>query len=480
MYKLGMRILHLCLLLIICARVACGSEGITDTLTRPNIIIIVADDLGWGDVGYLGSDIKTPNIDFLAKEGVVLDNFYTAPVCSPTRAGLMTGRYPNRFGLRKTVVTPWSKFGVDTGEVFLSTILADAGYAHRAAFGKWHLGHAKRMYLPLQRGFSYFYGHYNGAVDYFTHVREGELDWHRNGETCYDEGYATDLITEEVVLSIRKFANDRSPFFMYVAYNAPHLPLQAKEADLSAYGYDSSKPSFSSNGQKAKGKGNTKRQTHAAMVSAMDYGIGKIISALREADLEEQTLVLFFSDNGAAPNQGGSSGPLRGSKFTEWEGGVRSPAVIRWPQGFAGGRLVTQVTGYIDIVPTIREILGLTAPSTRTLDGVSIWPILSRGKQQEIPRDFYLGYGTLISGHRWKLVKANAGNPAMNEETDLLFDIRNDPFETTDVKAEYPTIYQEMLQRVLQYDAINPGYSVPPYEEGRQGFVAPKEWKVKN
>jgi Arylsulfatase A and related enzymes len=178
------------------------------SMEKPNIVIILADDLGWGDVGYNGGDIKTPCIDRLAKDGVVLNYFYTAPICSPTRAGLLTGRYPNRFGLRQTVIPPWSEFGVDTTEVFLSDMLAEAGYVHRAAFGKWHLGHSKRAYLPLQRGFTRFYGHYNGAIDYFTHMREGELDWHRNEETCYDEGYATDLITKEAVESIRQYAKN--------------------------------------------------------------------------------------------------------------------------------------------------------------------------------------------------------------------------------------------------------------------------------
>src|SRR5690606_17729890 len=303
-----------------CCTVFCGlTSGIAQPGEKPNIVIILADDLGWGDVGYKGGDIQTPHIDRLAKEGVILDNFYTAPICSPTRAGLLTGRYPDRFGLRQNVILPWSDFGVDTAEIFLSEMLADAGYGHRAAFGKWHLGHSRRAYLPLQRGFTHFYGHYNGAIDYFTHMREGELDWHRNEETCYDEGYATDLITKEAVASIKQYAEDSSPFFIYVAYNAPHSPLQAKEDDLLLYGYEKDKPHDKSGEQQFAGKGNTMRQTYSAMVTAMDRGIGEILSALTEAGIAEQTLVVFFSDNGAAPGHGGSSGKLRGAKFTEWE-----------------------------------------------------------------------------------------------------------------------------------------------------------------
>lgn len=205
----------------------------------------MADDLGNGDVGYHGSDIKTPNIDRLAKEGIMLNRFYVAPVCSPTRAGLLTGRYPNRFGLRETVIPPWRDFGVDTTEVFLPELLAGAGYKNRAVLGKWHLGHSRKAYHPLNRGFTHFYGHYNGAIDYFTHKREGELDWHNDYKTSYDEGYATDLITEEAVKSIQDYSDDGSPFFLYVAYNAPHGPLQAKNEDLVKYGFEDEKPLFS-------------------------------------------------------------------------------------------------------------------------------------------------------------------------------------------------------------------------------------------
>ena len=445
-----------------CCTVFCGlTSGIAQPGEKPNIVIILADDLGWGDVGYKGGDIQTPHIDRLAKEGVILDNFYTAPICSPTRAGLLTGRYPDRFGLRQNVIPPWSDFGVDTAEIFLSEMLADAGYGHRAAFGKWHLGHSRRAYLPLQRGFTHFYGHYNGAIDYFTHMREGELDWHRDEETCYDQGYATDLITKEAVSSIRQYAGDSSPFFLYVAYNAPHSPLQAKEENLLLYGDEVG----------------TKRRTYSAMVTAMDRGIGEILSALREAGISRKTLVLFFSDNGAAPGFGGSSGELRGSKFTEWEGGGRSPAIIKWPSGFAGGRVIKQVMGYIDVVPTIRDIIGLSSPLPKRLDGVSMWPVL-HGKRAVISREFFLGNGTLISDNRWKIIKAGSGNPRMDIKEDLLFDIQNDPHEKTDLKNQHSAIYRQMLQQVQVYDTIQPRVSVPSYETGRKNFKAPKDWKV--
>jgi arylsulfatase B len=450
------------------------------TTKKPNIIIILADDLGWGDVGFHGSDIKTPYLDQLANEGVVLNRYYTAPVCSPTRAGLLTGRYPNRFGLRETVVPPWSDFGVDTLEEYIPQMLAQAEYKNRAVLGKWHLGHASPKYLPLNRGFTHFYGHYNGAIDYFTHKREGELDWHNDNETSYDQGYATDLISDEAVKCIRNYSKE-APFFLYVAYNAPHSPLQAKKEDLLLYGYDATKPSFgkesgAGNGEGHEGKGNTRRQTYAAMVTCMDRGIGRILTALKELGIDDNTLVLFHSDNGAAPNEGSSSGELMGTKFQEWDGGVRAPAIIKWPAGFNGGRTVEQIMGYIDIAPTLRQIVGISTEPAKPYDGINVLPVL-QGEKRQFDRNLYLGYGTIVN-NEWKLVKAHAGNPRMKHTEDLLFRIQKDPSEKNNVRNDNPAVYQKLKATVTRFDSIKPAVAVPPYAEGREGFRAPKEWKI--
>ncbi|GAA4307349.1 arylsulfatase [Compostibacter hankyongensis] len=443
---------------------------------KPNIIIILADDMGWGDVGFHGSEIRTPNIDRLAQEGVVLDQFYTAPICSPTRAGIMTGRYPNRFGLRQNVIPPWSKFGVDTSEVFLPQMLADAGYKNRAAIGKWHLGAAYKKYLPLHRGFTHFYGLYNGAFDYFTHQREGELDWHNDSAVSRDKGYSTDLITDEAVKCIRTYAA-QSPFFLYVAYNAPHGPLQAKKEDLLRYGFDESKPLFPHKGAEGMtGRGNTPRQTYAAMVTCMDRGIGKILQTLQQLDIDKNTIVLFFSDNGAARNGGGSHGDLRGWKFQEWSGGVRAPAVIRWPEGLKEPGMVRQVMGYVDIAPTLLAVAGVKSHSGKPFDGINMLPVLE-GKKDRIDRYFYLGHGAII-GSPWKLVKAHAGNPQMKEGEDALFNILNDPSEKKNVRTAHPEIYERLKAAVKPYDDIQPTHRVPPYGEGRKGFAAPKDWLI--
>lgn len=448
--------------------------GLCQVQQKPNIIIILADDLGWGDVGFHGSEIHTPNIDRLASEGIILDQFYTAPICSPTRAGLMTGRYPNRFGLRQTVIPPWSQFGVDTSETFLPQMLAGAGYKNRAAIGKWHLGHARKMYLPLHRGFTHFYGFYNGALDYFTHKREGELDWHNDSATCYDKGYTTDLITNEAVKCIKEYAKS-SPFFLYVAYNAPHGPLQAKKEDLLAYGYDPNKPSFGKGDHK--GRGNTKRQTYSAMVTCMDRGVGKILETLKNLDIDKNTVVLFFSDNGAAPHGGGSSGALRGNKFQEWNGGVRAPAIIRWPNGLKGPGKTEQVMGYVDVMPTLLTIAGAKIKPQKPLDGINMLPVIKE-EEKNIDRYFYLGYGAMIHSP-WKLVKAHSGNPRMKEKEDVLFDLLKDPSEKNNIKNEYQKIYMQLKKAVKPYDNIQPAHSVPPYGQGRKGFEAPENWVIK-
>jgi len=468
----------LALALLICP----SFHGLGQQVKKPNIIIILADDLGWGDVGFHGSDIKTPNIDKLSREGLILNHYYTAPVCSPTRAGLLTGRYPNRFGLRQTVIPPWSDFGLDITEEFIPQMLQAAGYLNRAVLGKWHLGHAKKEYLPLQRGFTHFYGHYNGAIDYFTHMREGELDWHNDEESSYDKGYSTDLISDEAVKCIQNYSKE-SPFFMYVAFNAPHGPLQAKDEDLFLYGYDSSRPKFGKmsgyedeSGYGSLGKGNTPRQTYAAMVTSLDSGIGRILNTLKELGIEDNTLVLFQSDNGAAPNEGGTSGKLRGLKFQEWEGGVRAPAIVKWPAAFKGGRTIEQVMGYIDVAPTLREIAGIKTSPAKPYDGLSMLSVW-KGEKKQVDRNIYLGYGSIIS-NQWKLVKANSGNEKMKASDDMLFEIIKDPFEEKNVRLAHPEIYKQLNAMVSEFDAIKSSLQVPPYGEGRKGFKAPKEWKI--
>ena len=204
-----------------------ASPGFAQQKT-PNIVIILADDLGWNDIGFHNSEMLTPHLDDLADKGIELKRFYVGSLCSPTRAGIMTGKYPDRFGLRN-VVGPRAVGGLPTEETTIAELLADAGYQHRGAFGKWHLGHSDVKYHPLRRGFTTYYGHYNGAIDYFTHFKDGAHDWHSHYENSLDTGYSVDLVAKKAVQFIE---NSNAPFFAYIALNAPHTPLQAKEEDL--------------------------------------------------------------------------------------------------------------------------------------------------------------------------------------------------------------------------------------------------------
>lgn len=450
-------------------------------IKKPNIIIILADDLGWGDVGFHGSSIKTPFLDQLCKEGVELTRYYTAPISSPTRAGLMTGRYPNRVGIRETTIPPWSDFGLDTSEQLLPEMLAEAGYKNRAIIGKWHLGHNTLQYHPMRRGFTHFYGHLNGAIDYFTHKREGETDWHYDYEPSPDKGYSTNLLTAEALRCLKQYAGEDTPFMMYVAYNAPHGPLQAPEEDLKLYGYDPAKPKYKSNAESEDGgadlgHGNTARQTYAAMVTCLDRGIGQILQLLKELKIEDNTLVIFHSDNGAAGNGAvASNGGLRGYKLDEWEGGVKSPAIIRWPAaGLVGGGQIDQVMGYVDLFPTLKDIAGVKSEPVKPFDGISMWPVLSR-KIPKIDRHFYLGHGAIISGD-WKLI-LDKGIPKMRMSGDVLFKIPSDYSEKNNVIEQYPDVCHKLKTVVAGYDSIKAPREILT-KGPKNGFVAPKDWKI--
>lgn len=461
---------------LFCVLISLSMLAASQKLQKPNILIIVADDLGWGDVGYHGSPIQTPNIDRLAKQGVELNRFYTAAVCSPTRAGLLTGRYPDRMGLR-TVIPPWSDFGIDTNEVFLPQMLTNAGYTNRAIIGKWHLGHAKLKYYPLSRGFTHFYGHLNGNIDYFTHEREDQLDWHNNFQTSYEKGYSTDLLADEAIKNIRSYSQT-APFFLYLAFNAPHAPLQAKEKDLLKYDYDATQSFFNNTGKFGdQGRGNTKKQTYAAMVSCMDESIGKVLQELDDLHIADNTIVIFMSDNGAAVNEGGSSGNLRGHKGTEWEGGVRAPAIIRWPAGFKGGKICEQVTGYIDIVPTLLDIEGVKLPIKNKLDGISILPVL-KGTTPGINRNMYLGFGAIVNKD-WKLIEGSTASKDMQIAEDQFFHISADPYEKINIPVKQNAEYNSLKKALQVYKTILPSRMASSYNQGKKGFMAPKEWQVK-
>ncbi|MFZ5831823.1 MAG: sulfatase-like hydrolase/transferase [Planctomycetota bacterium] len=436
---------------------------------RPNLLILLADDLGYADVGFGGGQvIRTPNLDRLAATGVQLTDFRACPMCSPTRAGLLTGRWPLRFGLMRAVLPPWSSYGLPLDETTLPQLLAAAGYQRRAIVGKWHLGHSQRAFLPLNRGFTRFVGCYNGAIDYFTHEREGEVDWHHDERTVREEGYSTDLIGAEAVRFIGNSPVEQ-PWLLYVPFNAPHSPYQAKEGDQGRYAQLKL----------------PRRRTYAAMVDCMDQAVGKILAAVEARPDADNTLILFFSDNGGIPAVGSSNGPYRDGKLSVYEGGTRVCAAIRWPAG--GLESGTAKTfdgriGYIDVLPTLLEAAGVEPP--KNLDGVSfLGPLRGEAALADRPWFSYIhqsedAHASVHLGD-WKLVAHGdffAENPAAAPRLEL-YNLAADPGETTDLAAKHPDRVRQLHRLLREFGALQkPG--VTAYDEGREGFVAPKDWMI--
>lgn len=413
---------------------------------KPNIVHIIADDLGWGDVGFHGGDIDTPNLDRLARESVELNRFYVSPICSPTRAGALTGRYPFRYGIWGGVCNPTSRHGLPPHETTIPEMLAKAGYTERMLLGKWHLGLASTMFDPLNHGFTQFYGHYNGAIDYFSRERAGQLDWHRNREAANEEGYSTDLLGQEAV---RLIGETQGPFYLLIAFNAPHSPLQATEDDLASVGFDPAGPRAPNTdaglarreqapNYGEEGRGNTVRQTYAAMVRGLDRNVGLVLDAIESSGQAENTIVIFHSDNGGDPRHGGRNNPLRGKKFTTWEGGVRVVATIRWPGRMKGGKRFTEPLAYIDLLPTLADATGQAVPAD--VDGISFLPALFDATP--LPeRTLLLGEDTVVSGP-WKLI---------GEE---LFNVADDPNEQKDFAAKRPKITARLRSELARFHEL--------------------------
>lgn len=437
--------------------------------TKPNLLLIVADDLGYADVGFNGGKVvATPNLDRLAATGVNLTDFRAAPMCSPTRAGLLTGRWPLRFGLMRAVLPPWSQHGLPPEERTLPELLAAAGYEPRGIIGKWHLGHARREFLPLNHGFTSFYGHYNGAIDYFTHERDGERDWHRDDRSVPEEGYATDLLSAAAVQFVRTVSPEK-PWLLYLPFNAPHSPFQAKPEDLQKYAHLKL----------------PERRAYAAMVDCLDQAVGRVLAAVEARPDATNTLILFFSDNGGIPKVGSSNQPWRGAKLTVYEGGTRVCAAIRWPAGgLAGGNRFTGRIGYIDVLPTLLAVAGVKPPAD--LDGINFLPAL-RGETQ-LPGRAWFSYlhqnedaHAAVHEGRWKLVahgdffpKAPTAAPVLE-----LYDLAADPGEQTDLAEKYPEVVTRLHEKLRKFGKMQkPG--VGAYDEGREGFHAPKDWIIQH
>ena len=389
---------------------------------RTNILFMMADDLGWNDVGYHGSEIATPNIDAFVRKGVELDRYYAYPLCSPTRAALLTGRTPIRMGIDSPI---GPNGGLPLDERLLPETLRAAGY-QTFLTGKWHLGLERAASHPYNRGFDHSYGHLGPAIDYFTHIWNGGLDWHRNGKAIREEGYSTELIVREAVSLIE--GRDKSkPMFLYVAFNAPHTPLQATGKYLDRYA----------------GVADDGRRHFAAMVSAVDDGVGAILAALRAEGLENDTIIVWVSDNGGNERAGADNSPLRGGKSTAFEGGIRVPGAI-YRSGILEGRKFTrQITAH-DWFQTLTTAVGVAPQNAKAFDGVDMWAALTTGAEPD-RGDTIIGvdgnYAVFRGG--WKFVEYTPRNGT--ETTTHLFRIEDDPNEEHDFIDEKPDEVKRLL-----------------------------------
>ena len=417
-------------------------------------MIILADDLGNADLGYHGSDIKTPNIDKLAMGGVRAESFYGMPVCTPARAELMTGRYAMRYGLQTLVIFPSHTFGLATDERTLPQALKDVGY-QTAMVGKWHLGHADRKYWPQNRGFEHFYGNLVGEVDYFSKERGGIIDWQRDGKFIKEDGYFTTLIGNEAVNII--MAHDTSrPLFLYVASLAPHAPYQAPRQDIDAY---------------KTAPGDEHRHTYAAMITELDTQVGRIVAALKQKNMLDNTLIIFSSDNGGATSALFATG-ARSPEEREESGGVElgaktpprmaifAAARVRCAKAACGlqpsfigpassrPKIVDEPLDMVDVMPTVLALAGAKGGADHPFDGKDIWSTLASG--QPSPHDDILinveAFRGAIRKGNWKLVKI-ALLPGRTE----LFDLSKDPGEQRNVAEQFPEFVSDLSAQLDAY-----------------------------
>lgn len=413
-----------------------------DKPAHPNILFVVADDLGWSDVGWHGGFSKTPNMDKLVREGIELDQHYVQPVCTPTRTALMSGRYPGRFGPQ--ALAPSNLRAMPLGTVTMASALKSLGYKTYQS-GKWHLG-ARSEWGPNVYGFDHGYGTLTGAADPWTHkYRRGPYEdtWHRDGRHFQEEGNATELIAAE---ALRRIEEKKGPWFLYVPFHAVHTPVDAPDEFKRLY--DGVK--FHDDPEKQ-----DSRLRMAAMVSQLDAKLGQFVAALERTGQRDNTLIVFSSDNGGIESLknayvgnvkhsplNSENDPLRGQKNTLYEGGIRVCAFVNWP-GQLTPRKYTEPMHIVDWLPTIASLVGYESKSDLKWDGISQWDALTGRTTSTAPRTIYIA---MVSGHalrhgNWKLIVGAAGKSQ-------LFNLANDPYEKADRATTEPKKLAE-LQELL-------------------------------
>ncbi|AWP00694.1 putative arylsulfatase B [Scophthalmus maximus] len=464
----------------------------------PHIVFVLADDFGWYDVGYHGSEIRTPNLDRVSAGGVRLDNYYVQPICTPSRNQLMTGRYQIHTGMQHQIIWPCQPYCVPLNEKLLPQYLKEAGYATHMV-GKWHLGMYKKDCLPTRRGFDTYFGYLTGSEDYYTHghcypisalnLTRCALDL-REGEevaTGYKGVYSTELLSQKAIGIIEKHNSDK-PLFLYVALQAVHAPLQVPERYLSPYRFIK----------------DTHRRFYAGMVSAMDEAVGNITLALQQAGLWENTVLVFSTDNGGQTLSGGSNWPLRGRKGSLWEGGVRGVGFVASPLLKRPGTVSRELIHISDWLPTLVGLAGAIPNTTNPLDGFNVWNTVSNGfasprlellhnidplftdiapcpgrehqltLAEGVSRDswansvFNVSIHAAIRSSNWKLLTGFPGcdiwfpRPGFNRSRSspfkpdplkpvMLFNIEKDPEEREDVSAWFPSVVDNLLSRLHQH-----------------------------
>lgn len=371
--------------------------------SRPNVLVIVADDLGWAGVGFHNKAMVTPHLDRLAKEGAELQRFYVYPTCSPTRVALLTGQMPRRYNVVSAL--QGAELGMPAGVPTIASVFKSAGY-RTSLIGKWHVGQATQ---PQTAGFDHYYGFLTSEIDYYQHTgKGGRLDWQRDGKSIQEEGYSTYLFADEAVKQIES-RDKTKPFYLQVSLNSPHVPLSAPPELLAKH--------QGTNG------------IYAAVVEAMDIGIGRMLMALDAEKIRDNTLVVFFSDNGASAREGGDNSPLSGSKFSVYEGGIHTPAVVRLPGRIPAGKAITQPVCVQDLFPTLADAAEVPMPRDLKLDGSSQWAAIASGKAIErAPFLIATSDVAMIDGD-WKVVEWSSG-------TMSLFNLAKDLGETRDLYGQ--------------------------------------------
>ncbi len=423
--------------------------------TRPNILVVLCDDLGYSDVGFNGSkDIITPEIDKLAHDGTIFTSAYVAhPFCGPSRAALLTGRYPQEIGTSYNLYHNSSQadkdnMGVPIEETYMASVLQEAGY-YTSAIGKWHVGAAPK-YHPNNRGFDNFYGFLGGGHEYFPEkyqqayqqlLKEGNRNirdylhpLERNGKPVNETEYLTDAFSREAVLDIKTALKKQQPFFIYLAYNAPHVPLQAKDEDLQKFPDISDKD----------------RRTYAAMVYAVDRGVGRIVKTLKETKQFDNTLIVFLSDNGGNFDHGANNYPLKGTKGDTWEGGYRVPMFFHWPQKITKGQRFDLPITSLDLYPTFVQLAETSIPKDKKLAGEDIMDDLLSGNDMLKNRMIYAlrhreGYND-VGGRQsdWKITR-------MGNEPWALYNIKDDIGEKKDLSGKFPELLVKMVSQMQNW-----------------------------